>query len=251
VKTTYVRVVRALRGVLDAVGVLALLDRAARRSRTALWVRSWFAVYDLGDLLPLDVPWWTFASADRVEALLRDRPGARVFEWGSGASTVWLARRAASVTSVEHDPAWARRVAPMLPGNVALRVVEPGPVRGEPGEVRSAKPGADRHDFRHYVDAIDTIDAGPGGFDLIVIDGRAREACLDRAVERLAAGGMIVLDNVDRARYRDALARHGDRLTVTWTRGRTPALPYPTRTALARVVGTAGDVSVVPGTVSA
>ena len=52
-----------------------------------------------------------------------------------------------------------------------------------------------------------------------------------------------MVDNVDRARYRTAIAELADRLTdrrgsrveVTWTRGLTPSLPYPTRTALLRV----------------
>jgi hypothetical protein len=231
VKALYVRLTRMLRVVLRVTGVLGLLDRWALRSRTALWVRSWFSIYDLGELLVYDLPWWTFASADRVSEFLCVHPRARAFEWGSGASTMWLARRCASVTSVEHDTTWAAQMAPLLPGNATLRVVEPA-AHGEGGAVPSAKPGYAGLDFGAYVAAIDTV---PGCFDLIVIDGRAREACLDRAVERLAAGGLIVLDNVDRQRYRDAVARYGHRLDVVWTRGRTPALPYPTRTALISV----------------
>ncbi|HEY0953010.1 MAG TPA: hypothetical protein VGD85_22645, partial [Nocardioides sp.] len=110
-KRAYVTVLRVARAVLAATGLLRVLDAAARRSRTALWVRSWLAIYDLDDMLALDVPWWTFAAADAVEDFLRARPGARVLEWGSGASTVWLARRAGSVVTVEHDPAWAARTA--------------------------------------------------------------------------------------------------------------------------------------------
>ncbi len=231
-KALYVRVVRALRSVLRVTGLLALLDSWAPRSRTALWVRSWFSIYDLEDLLVHDVPWWTFASTDRVSEFLCVHPRARVFEWGSGASTMWLARRSASVTSIEHDAAWAEQMTPRLPANARVRVVEPDRLTGTVHAVPSAKPGFAGLDFSSYVAAIDDV---PGCFDLIVIDGRAREACLDRAVERLAVGGLIVLDNVDRERYRDAMARYGHRFEVVWTRGRTPALPYPTRTALISV----------------
>jgi hypothetical protein len=228
VKTTYIRMVRAVRALLRLTRLLALLDRLAARSRTMLWVRSWLSVYDLEDLLAFDVPWWTFEAADRVDAFLAQHPGCRAFEWGSGASTVWLGRRCEAVISVEHDPTWADRMAPALPGNARLRLVEPVPGVAVP----SAKPGFDGLDFADYVAAIDDV-AGP--LHLIVIDGRAREACLDKAVERLAGGGLIVLDNVDRPRYVEAMARHGQRLDVQWTRGRTPALPYPTRTALISV----------------
>jgi len=39
---------------------------------------------------------------------------------------------------------------------------------------------------------------------------------------------------VDRERYRDAIAAAPVAVEVEWTRGLTPALPYPTRTALVR-----------------
>lgn len=234
-KSFYVAVMRGLRSLLGATGLLGRLDRLAARRRWALWVRSWLAIHDLDDMLRLDVPWWTFEAADEVAAFLAERPGARVLEWGSGASTVWLARRAASVVSIEHDPVWAARTARALAardaGNVELRVVEPTRLVA-PGGVPSAKPGFEGLDFERYADAVDAV---PGELDLVVIDGRAREACLVRAIDRLVAGGLIVLDNVDRARYREAIDALGARLDVQWTRGPTPALPYPTRTALVRV----------------
>ncbi len=209
----------------------AWLERRAPRSRAATWLLSLFAIHDVDGLQRLDVPWWTFDSADRVAAWLRDHPGARVFEWGSGASTLWLAARSGSVHSVEHHAGWAGVLAPRLPGNVELRVVEA--VTTASPVVPSAKPGHGGLDFADYVAAIDDV---PGEFDVVVIDGRAREACLARAVPRLAPGGIIVFDNVDRQRYVTAIEStvrtEGDRLSVTMTRGLTPALPYPTRTAL-------------------
>ncbi|NPD03255.1 class I SAM-dependent methyltransferase [Nocardioides sp. zg-1308] len=232
-KQLYVRVVRVLAVPLRAVGVLDALQRRAPGSRVATWLLSLVAIHDVDGLRRLDVPWWTFDSADRVADWLRAHPGARVFEWGSGASTLWLAARARSVHSVEHHPGWAAVLAPRLPDNVDLRVVEAE--RTSSPVVASAKPGHAGMDFARYVAAIDDV---PGDFDLVVIDGRAREACLARAVARLAPGGIIVFDNVDRRRYREAIDRTlegaGERLSVTMTRGLTPALPYPTRTALLR-----------------
>lgn len=226
-KSLYIRVVRALGRVLRVSGALTLVRRRAPRSRTATWLVSLFAIHDVDGLQQIDVPWWTFESADRVEEWLREHPGARVFEWGSGASTLWLASRAGIVHSVEHHPGWAGELAPRLPDNVGLRVVEA--VASSAPVVGSAKPGHAGLDFSAYVAAIDEV---PGLFDVVVIDGRAREACLARAVGRLAPGGIIVFDNVDRRRYVDAIDAMGDRLAVTMTRGLTPALPYPTRTAL-------------------
>ena len=231
-KGLYVRLAHAVGSLLRSLGVLGLLER--RPSRPATWLRSLVAIHDLDELARLDVPWWTFASSDRVAAHLRTRPGARVFEWGSGASTLWLAARAGSVHSVEHDAGWAQALAPRLPAHVALHVVRPA--SSPAPAIGSAKPGHAGLDFSAYVAAIDAVD---GLFDVIVIDGRAREACLQRAVGRLAPDGVVVFDNVDRRRYREAIGTLGDRVEVTTTRGLTPALPYPTRTALLRLAGPA------------
>lgn len=233
-KASYVRCLHAVGALLGRLGVLGALERRAPSSRPATWTRSLFAIHDLDQLSRLDVPWWTFDAADRVERFLAERPGAQVFEWGSGASTLWLAARAAHVYSVEHHSGWAAQLAPRLPANVRLRVVEPA--ESAAPRIGSSKRGHEGLDFEAYVAAIDEV---PGTFDVIVIDGRAREACLPRAVERLAPGGIIVFDNVDRRRYVDAIGDLGSRVEVDMTRGLTPALPYPTRTALLRPARTA------------
>lgn len=230
-KRAYVWVVRAVARLLRSTGVMGLLDRWAAGSRTGLWVRSWFAIYDLEQMVRLGVPWWTFEAVDEVEAHLAERPGARVFEWGSGVSTCWLAQRSREVHAVEHDPEWAAAMAEHLRGHVQLHLVPPVP--SEHPRVPSAKAGHSGLDFAAYVAAIDDV---AGDFDLVVVDGRAREACVARAVDRLAPDGLLLLDNVDRQRYRDALSVLGDGVDVRWTRGRTPSLPYPTRTALVRRV---------------
>ena len=96
-KNLYIRTVRLIGGLLRAVGLLGVLERRAPRSRTATWLVSLFAIHDVDGLGALDLPWWTFDSADQVSAYLGEHPDARVFEWGSGASTLWLAARSGSV----------------------------------------------------------------------------------------------------------------------------------------------------------
>jgi hypothetical protein len=225
----YVRTLRVVRSVLGGLGALRLLDAWATRSRTGTWLRSLLAIYDVRDMVRLDTPWWTFESARLVADHLARRPGSTVYEWGSGASTAWLSLRAGTVVAVEHDAEWAAQVRPLLRYNA--EVVTVPPVAAGPGVgIGSAKPGHSRLDFTDYVHA---IDYWPGSFDLVVIDGRAREACLHHALPRLAEGGLVVFDNVDRARYRAAIAEEPG-IEVLTTRGLTPALPYPTRTALIR-----------------
>lgn len=216
-------------------GVLRKLETAD--SGAARHLRSMFAIHDVDDLARLDLPWWVYTAAERVERFLAERAGrARVFEYGSGASSLWLARRSAEVHSVEHHPGFAELMASRVAGlaHVTLRHVP---------AVESPAPAtpSDRHghgglDFTDYVAAIDAV---PGSFDLVVIDGRARQACLARAAERIAEDGMIVFDNSNRGRYRAALERSG--LVAEPIRGAAPCLPYPTETTLlTRPGGAAG-----------
>ena len=88
----------------------------------------------------------------------------------------------------------------------------------------SAKEGHKGLDFAAYVHAID--DAG-GPFDLIVIDGRAREACLRAAIPHLADNGLIVFDNTRRKRYREAIAAAP--VSVQRTDRADPDAPLPRR----------------------
>ncbi len=232
-KSGYVAGARTVRSGMSRVGALSALDRWAQRSQTGTWARSLLSIHDAAELVALDVPWWTFDSSARVDAFLAGRRRARVFEWGSGASTVWLSRRAESVVAVEHDTAWAQIVEGLIGENPAVELVAMPAVaaRGLPGEARSAKPGHEGLDFHDYVNVIEKVG---GDFDVIVIDGRAREACLQVALPHLVEDGLLVFDNVERRRYRRAIAAAGADVEVTWTSGLTPGLPYPTRTALLR-----------------
>ena len=225
-RTAYVGGVHALRGAAATTGLLGKLE-ASRGSRAARWARSLFAIYDIDDMVRLDLPWWTFDAIAEVEAHLAARPAARVFEYGSGASTVWLGKRAAEVVSVEHDEPWFDIVAGKVASlpHVRHRAVPPDtqPVPG----YGSSKPGWQGRSFRNYVHAIDDE---TGTFDVIVIDGRAREACLKHAASRLAADGIVVFDNSNRQRYRAAIAASG--LKARSFAGLAACLPYPDETTL-------------------
>ena len=229
-RSLYVRVMRAARAVLRATGLLGRMERSRRPFVRHL--RTLLAIYDAEDLAALDLPWWSYASIEAVERFLAGRDDARVFEFGAGASTVWLARRVTSIVSVEHDASYLEVVERLIAGydHATLRLVPPErPSEGQTPRVTSERKGFEGLDFEDYVASIDDA-AGP--FDLIVIDGRARVACLRRALPHLADDGVIVFDDVHRRRYAPAL--HHPELDAEVLHGRTPALPTATSTALLR-----------------
>lgn len=226
-KAIYIGTVRAARKIADHCGLLARLERSNNRS--VLWVRSLFGIYDSADLVRLDMPWWTFSAIDALEVFLSSRNGsARVYEFGAGASTIWLAKRSRSVDSVEHDAPFAQSMDSMFGAypNITLRVVEPTAV-AHSTKARSNRKGYTESSFDHYVSSIDQVE---GTFDLIVIDGRARVSCLARSVSRLSPGGIILFDNSNRLEYREAINSCG--LQERVTRGLAPALPFPSQTSI-------------------
>lgn len=52
-----------------------------------------------------DAPWLTPVANSILNTYLK--PTDYGFELGSGRSTLWLARRLGSLTSIEHNPKWA------------------------------------------------------------------------------------------------------------------------------------------------
>ena len=228
IRPLYVRVMRLARAGLARNGAL---DRmAASRRPVVRHLRTLFALYDARDLASLDLPWWTYRAIDEVERFLASRPGARVFEYGSGASTVWLARRADRVESVEHDLRFAAEVRDLVDGldNVVLHEV-PATTTEAQAVVRSGRHGQTDLDFGAYVRAIDRVG---GRFDLVVIDGRARVACLHHALDHLAEDGLVVFDDVRRRRYRTVMEL--DDVEIRVLTGAKPCLPYRDATALLR-----------------
>jgi precorrin-6B methylase 2 len=227
-KAAYVGTMRFAGRLADGTGLLSYLDRRGEGRHTH-WLRSLFAIHDIDALIALDVPWWTYDAIEVVERHLRDHPGANVFEFGSGASTVWAARRAGRVVSVEHDASWFPLVQQRLQAfpHVELRHVGADDPPDADPIYRSTKPRSRGQSFKSYATAIET--AG-GPFDLIVIDGRARAACLKHAVSHLAPGGMIVFDNSHRRPYQSAIEQSG--ANVRRLRGLAPSLPYPDETSI-------------------
>jgi hypothetical protein len=233
-KDAYARSARAAGRALTGLGVLPRRP-PDRRQRLRHWLVSLTRVHDSLAIAELDVPWWTYAAIDAVDAWLQARPRPiRVFEFGSGASTLWLARRVDEVHTVEHHAGFAARMRPEFAAHphVMLHEVE-ARWSTRPG-VPSGKAGHAGLDFADYVTAIDRVG---GRFDLIVIDGRAREACLQAAISHLAADGLVVYDNSGRQRYRRAI--EGSGLVERRFAGLTPTLPYPEQTSLLTRPGTA------------
>jgi hypothetical protein len=227
IKRGYAACAQGTGRVLERLGILDD-DPPPRDRRLRHWAYSLTRAHDSIGIAKLDVPWWTYGAIDEVERWLAGRDGdVRAFEWGSGASTIWLARRVAAVNSVEHFRQFGEMIQEQLTAwpNATLDIVEP--VASATPAISSAKEGHGGLDFTDYVGHIDQVG---GTFGLIVVDGRAREACLKAALPRLEPDGIIVFDNTMRRRYRQAISTAP--VTEKVFRGLTPTLPYPDQTSI-------------------
>lgn len=121
------------------------------------------------------IPWLTYSAIYFLEPRLSKK--LTVFEYGSGNSTKWWAKRVGKIISVEYDKAWLEKIRPALPKNAEIIYQE----------LNAKYPK--------------TILNQKGKFDLVVIDGRERVESALNSVTKLGPKGVIIWDNTDRERY--------------------------------------------------
>jgi len=151
------------RRVISACRIVLIMQRGHGH----ISQRKGFPVDGHGNYLP----WLTYPLIEYLNGF--DFSGKTVFEYGAGSSTMFWSKRAKTVESVELDPAWHQAIVAMAPPNVFLH--------NEP----------DGHAYANKILEKDTR------FDVIVIDGAERYRSAQAALQRLAPGGMIILDNAE------------------------------------------------------
>lgn len=153
-------------------------------------------------------PWITFAAIEFLKQILTK--DMRVFEYGTGGSTLFFAKRVKEVISIEHDCVWSQKVIDLLEKkkykNVKISLIEPkldelsiGKDPSDPNAYISSSYLFSGYSFENYSRSIDMYP--DGYFDLIVIDGRSRPSCFVHSLPKLKTGGYILWDNTDRNYY--------------------------------------------------
>lgn len=198
----------------DAVPVL--LRRRPYSPKALMLFGKWCALLDCGDqLFDLGLPWIPFEAAEYLKSVLK--PGMKAFEYGSGGSTRFLARRGCEVNSVEHDAVWGERVKAFLRTsefrgcNLTVHPPERSEPRrilteGKPAEIVDFSSTAEEFtgfSFGNYVTSIDRF--ADGTLDLVYVDGRARVSCIYHSRNKVKPGGWLLVDNSERKEYSKGL----------------------------------------------
>ena len=143
------------------------------------WFRSFYrkeSVNRAGE----PIPWYTYAFIKFIEE--RIQPDFQIFEFGCGNSTLWYARRVKQVKAVEHDKKWYDKMKLIMPENVEL--------------------------IFHPLDAdayVQEVQHATEKYHMIIVDGRRRNECALASIGALNEEGVLVLDNSERAQYREAI----------------------------------------------
>lgn len=146
--------------------------------------------YWVWEKLNPDKPWlcqgtMTFCQANLSRSM-------KALEFGSGRSTRWFAGLVGHLTSVEHDSAWFGQVHHQLNdvqiNNVDYRFVPLNHAESEP----------ERSEYRPPPDYVAVADGFPDrSLHLVIVDGHYRTHCVRHSVPKLAAGGFLLVDDVN------------------------------------------------------
>ncbi|MDM5272404.1 hypothetical protein PGH07_09455 [Sulfurovum sp. zt1-1] len=164
--------------------------------------------------MPIDkdgnpLPWVTYSFIDFITDRLNST--MNIFEYGSGNSTLWYAKKVNDVTSVEHDKLWYEKIKKLMPKNVSMNY-------------QSLKYDDEYCRFANTIDR---------KFDIVIVDGRDRVNCIKNSLFSLKESGVIVLDDSERPYYQEGinhLLSNGFKKIDFW--GISPGLFYKKSTTL-------------------
>jgi hypothetical protein len=184
-----------------------MIDREFKNqysSNNFLWVRKivtslfYYRIYR--KLYPKK-PWYTPKAIRFLKKKIENIN--RIFEFGTGNSSIWFAKRVKEYTGVEHDPSWHTEVTKSLKEENLINTN----ILFVPADENSSsfdweknwkyfkvlKHFPDHPEFRHYMATIDQYH--DNHFECIVIDGKERIGCLLHALPKLSENGIIIFDD--------------------------------------------------------
>jgi len=152
-----------------------------------------------------ELTWTNHLTRERLKFLLN--PKMQVLEFGSGQSTHFFLSRGALLDSIEDDLDWYKTMKEEL-GDLEELSIQWIASEFEKEEVDPAYscqhglPSKGRSWKSYAMGAEAFPDAY---FDLILIAGRARMACMKHSIPKLKKGGILVIDHADRIDYQEDL----------------------------------------------
>jgi hypothetical protein len=159
-------------------------------------------------------PWLQKQVIDFINNKILCKNNVKVFEFGSGYSTIYYAQKADLVISIEHNQEWFNKISEKVNrySNIKLfNITNDGFVKKynkqDVFNCISKNDNSDAKLFSTYCNKIKEFDFN---FDFIIVDGRARQSCAAIAVDKLNKNGFLLLDDTERVRYQGVI-KHIDK----------------------------------------
>lgn len=148
---------------------------------SALFSEEGKTFFDDIAIIPDSTPNYTEDATDFLHHHLSKQPRIKIFQFGTGRTTLWLAQRCRNINCVEDDLYRYKQLQVTLKHNQLE------------GNVRC-------HFMTRPYDKI-CEQFSDGEFDLILIEGTSRMRCLKESIRILKKGGIIVLNDAQRPHY--------------------------------------------------
>ena len=178
-------IMRVLEGLLpEQVLKYRAFNSLIKNKESYLYISGW--MQSLEERKPMDrngnpMPWMNFSIVKLLEEKLNS--DLTLFEYGSGYSTLFYARKVKSVVSVEYDENWFNKMRTLVPGNVKL-IFRKNDIDGE------------------YCRVISSM---KDKYDVVIVDGRDRVNCVLQSIPSLSKSGVILLDDSQREKYQEGI----------------------------------------------
>ncbi|WP_411895030.1 hypothetical protein [Winogradskyella sp. A2] len=140
--------------------------------------------YDLKNQLGEYIPWMNYPVIEFLNKRIHNK--LVVFEYGSGASTMFFAKRAKKIISIEYDKDWYKKIKKEL-----FKKISNGQIHYH--ELNDSYPRAIDYHLNDQK------------CDVVVIDGRKRVKCAKRAFNYLSDIGVVIFDDTYRKCYKEGI----------------------------------------------
>lgn len=128
------------------------------------------------------IPWYTYPAIEYLKQL--DFSEKKIFEFGSGNSSLFWAGRSSKVCSVEENKEWFTEMTKRKKNNMTILFRRSGE--------------------KYYNAIVEQKEK----FDIVVVDGNYdRDKCCENAIKKVTQNGLIILDNSDRVTDMEEYAR--------------------------------------------
>jgi|TARA_B110000971_G_scaffold221948_1_gene271790 hypothetical protein len=199
----------------------------------SIWLNSFFdkpenTFHDLKN--KNKYPWICFEAINYLTFFLQQRKDPVCFEWGSGASTLYLSDYVKNIRSIENDENFYNEINNEIYTskikNVEYYLVKETSNNNfiSTDHNLEKKYSSQDNDYKNknFYEYVNIIKNFKDKYDVIFIDGQCRNACFENALEYIKDDGLIVFDNTSREIYKNKLKNLDKKYKIIFLSGPTP-----------------------------